>query len=95
VSCERIVPTVELSATAAPQTMFISRMYVSGVVETPGGAHFTDCAPDYGRDERFQAHYARSARDPEAWAAFAAEFLQGDEADYQSAVRGWRERSAA
>lgn len=30
-----------------------------GVVETPGGAHFTSCVPDYGRDKAFQAEYAK------------------------------------
>jgi len=93
VSCERIIPTVELS-TAPIQTMFISRMYVTGVVEAPGGAHFTDCSPDYPRDEVFQAHYARSARDPESWTEFASEFLSSDEAAFQAAVHAWRERSA-
>lgn len=92
-SCERLVPTSELSE-QPPQTMFISRMYVNGVAEAPNGAHFTDCAPDYGRDEAFQAHYARAARDPEEWARFRAEFLEGDEAGYQAAVRAWRERGS-
>jgi hypothetical protein len=59
---------------------------VTGVVETPHGAHFTSCVPDYGRDEAFQALYARSAASPEAWSRFADEFLSGAEADYQDAV---------
>ena len=32
---------------------------VDGVVEAPRGAHFTECPPDYGRDEAFQREYAR------------------------------------
>jgi hypothetical protein len=56
------------------------------VVETPNGAHFTSCVPDYDRDEAFQALYARSAASPEAWAGFTAEFLAGEESDYQAAV---------
>jgi glutaconate CoA-transferase, subunit A len=85
-SCERIVPTADLLAAGPPQSLLINRAMVAGVVETMNGAHFTSCVPDYGRDEAFQARYARSAANPEAWAAFAAEFLAGEEKDYQEAV---------
>jgi glutaconate CoA-transferase, subunit A len=85
-SCERIVPTGELLAGGPPQSLLINRAMVAGVVETPHGAHFTSCVPDYDRDEAFQARYASSAGSPEAWAQFAAEFLSGGEADYQAAV---------
>ncbi|MDT4938971.1 MAG: glutaconate CoA-transferase, subunit [Pseudonocardiales bacterium] len=87
VSCERIVPTAELVAGVAPQALLLNRMMVDGVVETPNGAHFTSCAPDYGRDEAFQKEYANSAADQDAWAAFSREYLSGDEAAYQAAVR--------
>ena len=50
----------------------------------PGGAHFTSCVPDYGRDEAFQAAYAAAAADPADWQRFRAEFLAGDEASYQA-----------
>ncbi len=85
-SCERIVPTEELLAGGPPQSLLINRAMVAGVVETPNGAHFTSCVPDYGRDEPFQALYARSAASQEAWAGFAAEYLSGGEDDYQAAV---------
>jgi glutaconate CoA-transferase subunit A len=85
VSCERIVPTAEMSA-AGPATMRISRWMVAGVVEAPHGAHFTSCVPDYGRDEAFQAEYVRAAKDAELWPQFVAKYLSGDEADYQAAV---------
>jgi glutaconate CoA-transferase subunit A len=85
-SCERIVPTAELLAGGPPQSLLINRAMVAGVVETANGAHFTSCVPDYGRDEAFQALYARSAASREAWAKFAAEFLAGKEPDYQAAV---------
>jgi glutaconate CoA-transferase subunit A len=61
-------------------------MMVTGVVETPNGAHFTTCTPDYERDEAFQRHYAQAAADREAWAAFEERFLSGDEQSYQAAV---------
>jgi glutaconate CoA-transferase subunit A len=60
---------------------------VHGVTETPNGAHFTSCVPDYGRDEAFQKRYAQAAADPAEWKKFHAEFLESDEAGYQRAVR--------
>ena len=86
VSCERVVDTAELTKEAAPQTLLIRRHTVTGVVEAPNGAHFTSCAPDYGRDEEFQKSYATTP-----WPEFAGRFLSGDEPAYQSAVRAWRE----
>ena len=61
-------------------------MMVAGVVETPNGAHFTTCTPDYERDEAFQKHYAAAAADDALWAEFEQRFLSGDEAGYQAAV---------
>ena len=49
------------STAAVPQTLLVKRHAVTGVVETPNGAHFTSCAPDYGRDEPFQKLYASHA----------------------------------
>lgn len=91
VSCERIVPTAELTSTAHPVTVRVSRMLVSGVVEAPNGAHFTSCAPDYERDEAFQRKYVAAAADPDLWAAFRTEFLDVDEAGYQQAVAARQE----
>lgn len=90
-SCEQIVPTGELLGSAHPATLTINRMLVTGVVEAPGGAHFTSCVPDYGRDEAFQKAYAVAAADPDAWAAFAERYLAGDETAYQERVRADRE----
>ncbi|NGO67510.1 CoA transferase subunit A [Streptomyces boncukensis] len=86
VSCERIVDTADLLKAAAPQTLLVERPFVTGVVETPNGAHFTSCAPDHGRDEPFQRAYAQAARDPETWRSFSERFLSGDEGAYQAAV---------
>ncbi|MFD9005969.1 CoA transferase subunit A [Streptomyces sp. NPDC059582] len=87
VSCERIVDTAELTgkAEAGPQSLLLKRHTVTGVVEAPNGAHFTSCAPDYGRDEEFQRQYAATP-----WPEFATRFLGGDEHTYRSAVRAWR-----
>jgi glutaconate CoA-transferase subunit A len=83
VSCERIVPAL----TGPPQSLLLNRAMVHGVTETPNGAHFTSCAPDYGRDEDFQRRYAKAAADPADWRRFRADYLDGDEAAYQKAVR--------
>ncbi|MGW7065414.1 CoA transferase subunit A [Streptomyces sp. NPDC054855] len=89
VSCERIVESSELTEQSAPQTMLVSRHAVKGVTETPNGAHFTSCVPDYGRDEPFQKAYATAAGDPDTWKEFEDRFLSGTEQDYQTAVRTW------
>jgi glutaconate CoA-transferase subunit A len=87
-SCEKIIPTEDFLKAGSVHTMRINRMMVDGVIEAPGGAHFTECPPDYGRDEAFQREYAAAAKDPEAWAAFEARYLdlESEEA-YQEAVR--------
>lgn len=85
-TCERIVPTEELTRMGPLQSLVINRMMVQGVVEAPGGAHFTECLPDYGRDEAFQREYAATAKDPALWEAFAAKYLHVSEAEYQRAV---------
>ena len=86
VSCERIVPTADLAAAGGVSSLRIHRWMIDGVVEAPNGAHFTSCAPDYGRDEAFQRAYSDAAKDPRAWADFAAAYLGGAETDYQNAV---------
>ena len=91
VSCERIVPTEELTQGHSFLTLRIHRGLVDGVVETPGGAHFTECPPDYGRDEAFQKRYADAARDDAAWTEFRARFLDVDEVAYQREVKALRE----
>ena len=83
VSCERIVASFD----GPPQTLLLNRAMVHGVAETPNGAHFTSCVPDYGRDEAFQARYAAAAADPAEWEKFRATYLDGDEASYQKAIQ--------
>lgn len=87
VSCEQIVDTAGLTVEAPVQRLLINRMMVSGVVETPNGAHFTTCTPDYERDEAFQRSYAQAAKGSDLeWQAFYDTFLAGGESAYQSAV---------
>ena len=79
VSCESVVD--DIGAEGPPQALLLNRMMVDGVVETPRGAHFTSCVPDYGRDEEFQRTYAAAE-----WDSFADRYLSGDESTYQKAV---------
>ena len=95
VTTERVVATEELAAGGPLQTMCISRLLTDGVVETPGGAHFTACVPDYGRDEGFQKEYVAAAGHPDAWARFNKRFLAVDEAGYQAATREAADERAA
>jgi glutaconate CoA-transferase subunit A len=92
VSAERVVRTESLRDEGSFHTLRISRHLVDGVVEAPGGAHFTSCVPDYERDEAFQRAYAASATSPEAWETFRAEWLELPEADYQARVREGSDR---
>jgi glutaconate CoA-transferase subunit A len=85
-SCERIVPTAALLENGPPQSLLINRAMVHGVAQTPHGAHFTSCVPDYARDENFLEHYAAAAGDPAAWQSFSQRYLAAGEAGYQEAV---------
>src|SRR5688500_14375912 len=78
-SCEKIVPTDALLDEGSVHTLRINRSMVTGVVESPGGAHFTSCVPDYDRDEAFQRDYAAAAKDGSAWSAFKARYLDVSE----------------
>ncbi|WP_349303711.1 CoA transferase subunit A [Streptomyces hygroscopicus] len=93
-SCERVVATAEFADPGGPRTLLVRRHAVTGVIEAPGGAHFTSCAPDYGRDEAFQTAYAKAAADPGAWREFTERFLSGDERRYRAAVAAFGRESA-
>ena len=85
-SVEKLVDTDDFLKAGPPQTIRINRLMTDGVVETPHGAHFTECVPDFPRDEAFQREYAATAKSDEAWDAFKAKYLDVSEADYQMAV---------
>ncbi|MGH3435883.1 MAG: CoA transferase subunit A [Sciscionella sp.] len=88
-SVEKVIDTEDLTATERSTSLLVSRMFVTGVIEAPHGAHFTSCVPDYERDEAFQRHYAQAAQDEESWRRFRETFLAEDEASYQAAVRAF------
>ncbi len=85
-SCEQVVETSDLAKAGSVHTLKIHRAMIDAVIEAPGGAHFTECPPDYGRDEAFQREYAATAKDTDAWQAFRAKYLDTSEAEYQKLV---------
>jgi glutaconate CoA-transferase subunit A len=85
-TCERVIGTDDLLAEGGEQTLKLNRSMVDAVVETPFGAHFTHCVPDYQRDEAFQKRYAATAKDDDAWREFRATYLDVSEDDYLKAV---------
>jgi glutaconate CoA-transferase subunit A len=86
-SVERIVDTEDLRGAAPVQSLRINRLMTDGVIEAPFGAHFTECVPDYPRDEAFQKEYAASAKSPDAWAAWREKYLDcGDHDEYRKVV---------
>lgn len=97
VSAERVVPTADLLKEAGcVHTLVLHRHLTRGVIEAPRGAHFTECLPEHGRDERFQRAYTAAAADPVAWDAFVERFLRhGDESSYQQAVDNFHEEAAS
>ncbi|WP_278264833.1 CoA-transferase [Nocardia sp. AG03] len=90
VTADRLVETEELVKAVPQQAIILNRMLVDGVVESPGGAHFT-FSGSYGRDEKFQKHYVAAAASDESWAEFKARYLDVSEAEYQSAVHTFAE----
>jgi glutaconate CoA-transferase subunit A len=85
-SCEQLIDTADFPKHGTHHTQRISRLMTTGVVERRGAAHFTECPPDYERDEAFQREYAATAKSDEAWDAFKAKYLDVSEEDYQRLV---------
>ena len=86
-SVEEIVPTEDFASLGPVQSIRINRLMTDGVIATPHGAHFTECVPDYPRDEAFQRAYSSSAKSEDAWDDFRAKYVDVTEAEYQAAVR--------
>jgi glutaconate CoA-transferase subunit A len=86
VTTEKLIDTADFPTFGSHHTQRISRLWTDGVVETPNGAHFTSCTPDYERDEAFQKEYAASAASPEAWQQWRADWIDISEDDYQRKV---------
>jgi glutaconate CoA-transferase subunit A len=86
-SVERVLETDELGSEGPVQSLKINRLMTDGVIEAELGAHFTECVPDYGRDEAFQREYAASAKSKEAWEEWRAKYLDcGGHDEYRKVV---------
>ena len=94
VSCERIVPTAELTRLGCVHTLYLDRGMVDGVVEAPFGAHPTSCSPAYGIDVEHLREYAGAAASADAWTGYRRRYVDVDDATYVEAVGG-RARLAA
>lgn len=93
-SAEQIIPTEDFAKEGPLLTQRISRIFIDGVVEAPQGAHFTECPPDYERDEAFQRMYAATAKDADAWAEFRSRFLDvASHEEYLKAVAAYTEET--
>jgi glutaconate CoA-transferase subunit A len=86
VTAEKVVEPGELLSEGPVQTIVVNRLLTDAVCESPRGAHFTTCVPDYGRDESFQREYAAASSDPDKWSSFVARYLEVDEEGYRAAV---------
>ena len=72
-SAERVVPLAQLKA--GFHSIKIGRLWVSGVVEAPYGAHPGACYPDYEWDASHLAEYSQAATDAEAFKAYLAKYI--------------------
>jgi len=86
VTAEKLVEPGALLQEGSLHTILVHRLLTDAVIETPGGAHFTSCAPDYDRDEAFQRAYVEAASSPEAWSGFSDRYISVDEHEYQALV---------
>jgi glutaconate CoA-transferase subunit A len=86
-SVEKLIDTDDFLKEGPVHSIRINRLLTDGVIETPHGAHFTECVPDYPRDEAFQKAYTASAKSDEAWDEFRARYIDVTEGEYQQAVR--------
>jgi glutaconate CoA-transferase, subunit A len=87
VTAERVVGNGSLADEGPLSAVTVHRMLTDGVAETPNGAHFTACPPEYGRDEAFLRTYTAAAADDESFASFRSRYLDVEEHEYQVAVR--------
>ena len=88
VSCEELVDRIADVDESAAKSNLYERSLVSGVVETPGGAHPTSHVPGYGWDASHIKRYCQAAEEDGGWERYAEAFLGRDETEYQRRVGG-------
>jgi glutaconate CoA-transferase subunit A len=88
ISCERIVATDKVCSHERARYQPFERSIVTGVIESPFGAHPTAGVPGYGIDVEHLKHY-NAATSPEAWADYRRSFIDlHSHDDYVAAVGG-------
>jgi len=87
-SCERILPTEELTEQGCVHTLLLDRGLLDGVVEAPFGAHPTSCSPRYGIDAEHLRTYSAAAKEDSGWSDYRAKFIDVDDSEYVEAVGG-------
>ncbi len=76
VSCERVVARGALLETGPPQTIWMDRSMVAGVVEIPFGAHPSSNVPDYGIDLPHLQAYGASAKSDAGWSEYCRHYVE-------------------
>lgn len=94
VSAEEVVDRLDINDADAARTSFIERMFVTGVIPAPLGAHPTSLPPGYGWDMEHLRSYVASAGEDGGWDAYRADVIGDDEAGYLDRVGG-KDRAAA
>lgn len=87
-SVEKIVTTGELDMENNARFALVERARITGVVETPYGAHPTSAAPDYHLDLKHLKTYVDSAASSEAWDAYRAQFVDVSDEAYLETIGG-------
>jgi glutaconate CoA-transferase subunit A len=94
VSAEEVVDRIVVGNEDQARANFVERMFVSGVVHAPLGAHPTSLPPNYGWDLDHLRSYVSSAGEKDGWSSYFADVVGDDEAAYLDRVGG-SERVAA
>lgn len=88
VSCEEMVDQMEDHYPEDAKGNIFERCFVTGVAQTPGGAHPSSMPPLYGPDMQAFKAYAGAAKDPGDWEAVANQFVGESEEEYLNSVGG-------
>ena len=88
VTTEELVDTIASEDPEDVKANLFEPYLVTGVVETPLGAHPTTVHASYGWDEAHLKAYAASANEENGWQPFFDKHIAGDEQSYLESVGG-------
>lgn len=88
VSAEQVVERLDQSFPDDAQANIVERMFVTGVIAVPGGAHPTSLPPGYGWDMGALKAYVASAGEAGGWDRYRAEVIGDDETEYLTRAGG-------